>query len=123
MRDSRRGLCCAHERKWAGIIARERNETGCRTGSRAAFGASRALLPELFGGIEREPVQVELFHVRVLFELLRFLLSMKILALESPDAAGNLHLQCLGTKLSGHNSSGDKEMEWNARQAQYGRAH
>jgi hypothetical protein len=37
-----------------------------------------ALLPELFGGIEREPVQVELSALRVLFELL--LLSVKCFA-------------------------------------------
>jgi hypothetical protein len=34
-------------------------------------------LPELLGGIEREPVQAELSEVRVLFELLGFLLSVK----------------------------------------------
>jgi hypothetical protein len=32
-------------------------------------------LPELLGGIAREPVQVELSGVRFLFELLGFLLS------------------------------------------------
>jgi lipoyl-dependent peroxiredoxin len=37
--------------------------------------ASGALLSELLGGVEGEPVQVELSRVRVLFELLGFLLS------------------------------------------------
>jgi hypothetical protein len=34
-------------------------------------------LPELFGRIAGEPVQVELSGVRILFELLRFLLNVK----------------------------------------------
>jgi hypothetical protein len=37
-------------------------------------------LSELFGGIEGEPVQVELSGVRVLFELLGFLLSLPLSA-------------------------------------------
>jgi hypothetical protein len=32
-------------------------------------------LPELFGGVEGKPVQVELREVRILFKLLGFLLS------------------------------------------------
>jgi hypothetical protein len=67
----------ADERKRAGTFARQRgrNETDSRARDRAAFRASGALLSELFGGIEREPVQVELSQVRFLFELLRFLLK------------------------------------------------
>jgi hypothetical protein len=38
-------------------------------------GTSGALLSELFGGIEGEPVQVELSEVRFLSEELGFLLS------------------------------------------------
>jgi hypothetical protein len=40
-------------------------------------------LSELLGGIEGEPVQAELFEVRVLSELLGFLLSVKEFAFES----------------------------------------
>jgi hypothetical protein len=67
----------ADERKRAGTIAWEhgRGETGCGARGRAAFGPAGALLSELFGGIEREPVQVKLSQVRILFELLRFLLK------------------------------------------------
>jgi hypothetical protein len=36
------------------------------------------LLPELFGAAEREPVQNELSAVRVLFELLGFLLRAAV---------------------------------------------
>jgi hypothetical protein len=39
------------------------------------YGPCGAFLPKLPGGIAREPVQVELSGVRVLFELLGFLLS------------------------------------------------
>jgi hypothetical protein len=39
-------------------------------------GASRAVLPELFDGIDGEPVQAELCEVRLLLELLGFLLSV-----------------------------------------------
>src|ERR1700683_1367532 len=100
VRNSGRGLCCAHERKWAGVFTkgRRRNEIVRRhAGSGAAFGASGALLSELFGGIEREPLQVELSQVWFLFELLGFLLSVKTFAVEAqPGTAENLHLQCLG---------------------------
>jgi hypothetical protein len=67
----------ADERRRTGIFARQhgRNETGSRAWDRAAFRASGAILSELFGGIERESLQVELSQVRVLFELLRFLLK------------------------------------------------
>ena len=37
--------------------------------------ASGEVLSELFGGVEGDPVQVELWGVRVLFELLGFLLK------------------------------------------------
>jgi hypothetical protein len=37
-------------------------------------------LPELLGEIEGEPVQAELSEVRLLFELLGFLLSVKSFA-------------------------------------------
>jgi hypothetical protein len=83
VRGSAKGLCCADERKWAGAIAREhgRNETiGCDAGCGAAFGPSGALLSELFGGIERKPLQVKLSQVRILFELLGLLLNVKIFA-------------------------------------------
>jgi len=67
----------ADERKRAATFARERgrNETGSRARDRAVFRASGALLSELLSGIERESLQVELSQVRVLFELLRFLLK------------------------------------------------
>ncbi len=39
-------------------------------------GVSGAVLSELFGEIEGEPVQVELSGVRILFELLGFLLRL-----------------------------------------------
>jgi hypothetical protein len=56
--------------------------------------ASGAVLPELFGGIERKPVQAELSNVRVLFELLGFLLSVQDLALVRwPDMTDDLRLQ------------------------------
>lgn len=72
----------ADERKRTGFFARQRgrNETGLQSWDRAAFRASGAFLSKLFRGIEREPLQVELSHVRILFELLGFLLSVKILA-------------------------------------------
>jgi hypothetical protein len=41
-------------------------------------GASGAILSELLGGIAGEPVQVELSEVRILFELLGFLLKRKL---------------------------------------------
>jgi hypothetical protein len=73
----------ADERKRAGIFSRKRggDQLGSRARNTGAFRASRALLPELFGRIKREPLQVELPQVRVLFELLGFLLSVKIFAL------------------------------------------
>jgi hypothetical protein len=50
-------------------------------------GQSGALLSELFGGVEGEPVQVELSEVRILFELLGFLLKVK-----NFSAGGRAHL-------------------------------
>jgi hypothetical protein len=57
-------------------------------------------LSELFGGIEGEPVQTELPGVRILFELLGFLLSRAILlsfatlrVVMVPDNVFNLRLQ------------------------------
>ena len=44
--------------------------------NRASGGAAGAVLPELLGGIEGKPVQIELSQVRVLLELLRFLLVL-----------------------------------------------
>jgi hypothetical protein len=64
-------------------------------------------LPELLGGVKGEPLQVELRAVRILFELLGFLLSVGFYQRESPEstvlpekrrishAAGRLHFQNL----------------------------
>jgi hypothetical protein len=49
--------------------------TGRDARSGTEGGASRAVLSELLGGVEGEPLQVELRAVRILFELLGFLLS------------------------------------------------
>ena len=37
-----------------------------------------AILSELFGGVERAPVQIELRAVRILFELFGFLLKLRV---------------------------------------------
>jgi len=68
---------------------------GCgRSG--AMDGASRAVLPELFHGIERQPVQAGLPAVRILFKLLGFLLSVKSFFLRRlPDIASDWRLQWL----------------------------
>ena len=58
----------------------DRSEASGRgAAARAATGASGALLSKLFDGIEGEPVQVELSEVRVLPELLGFLLRARSL--------------------------------------------
>ena len=66
-------VCCADERERARTGRRKSNrgETG---GNGARGGTSGAVLSKLFRGVEREPVQVELCAVRLLFELLGFLL-------------------------------------------------
>ena len=92
------GLCCADGRTEAGTGGGKlgRSEAlECGTGGGAATGASGAFLPELFVGIKREPVQVELSALRVLSELLGFLLSVKSFAPPGPpDMPGDLRLQC-----------------------------
>ena len=71
-------LCCADElERAAGGRQSNRSETG-RNWARDEV--SGPVLSELFGGTEGEPVQVELSGVRILFELLGFLLSVQDLA-------------------------------------------
>ena len=70
-------LCCADERERAGAGFGESGPAG--GGRRTAGGASGAVLSELLGGTERAALQVELSGVRVLFELLGFLLSRHLL--------------------------------------------
>jgi hypothetical protein len=92
-------VCCADEREQAraGWGKSRRSEAG---GSGTRCGASGAFLSELFGGIERAPMQVELSGVRILFELLGFLLmgiqSDYFCAAENdlpPDMFGRVRLQ------------------------------
>jgi hypothetical protein len=66
-------LSCADEREWtAAEFGKSGPAGGCR---RTADWASGAVLSELLGGVEGAALQVELSGVRILFELLRFLLS------------------------------------------------
>jgi len=71
------GLCCADElgRAGGGDGKSSRRAGG---GGGPAGGISGAVLSELFNAVEGEPVQVELSGVRVLFELLGFLLRREI---------------------------------------------
>jgi hypothetical protein len=94
-----RWACCADDGKRTGVTGRKpRHETsGCGSGGGAEFGASGALLSELFSGIGGEPVQVEMSGVRVLFELLGFLLGR--LFFRPSDMLGDLRLQCAGSKF------------------------
>jgi hypothetical protein len=61
----KRKRCCEDDGGGGGACA----ESGC------GGYESGIVLPELLGAIEREPVQDELQAVRILFELLGFLLS------------------------------------------------
>lgn len=68
------GVCCADELEWAG--ARSGRCSGRKgSGSGPDGGASGEILSELFGGVEGVALQVELWGVRILFELLGFLLK------------------------------------------------
>ena len=72
--EARVAVCCANEPEGNRFERRKssRNETaGCEAR------ASRAFLSELLYGIEGEPVQIDLSRVRILFELLGFLLNVK----------------------------------------------
>ena len=64
-------VSCADEYEWAAAERDARSGTGGRT--------SRAVLSELLGGVEGDALQVELRAVRILFELLGFLLSADLL--------------------------------------------
>jgi hypothetical protein len=119
-------LCCADESKRAGVGGRKpgRSEPrgyGADDGARVA--ASAALLSKLFGGIEGEPLQVELSEVRILFKLLGFLLKRSVCSpLEAtglPDMLVDLRLQCARSKFS---LAMMRREQWNARQVQCGRA-
>src|SRR5712671_5098545 len=75
-------LCCVDGREWKGTGTGTETETGGGPCGRIKPGenstrswASRAVLSELLSGVEGEQVQVELYAVRVLFELFGFLLS------------------------------------------------
>ncbi|MGO9679400.1 MAG: hypothetical protein ACLPW4_19325 [Candidatus Sulfotelmatobacter sp.] len=78
-------------------------------------------MSELFGAVEGEPVQVELSGVRVLFELLGFLLNGIVIA---PRAA---MLFLAGRAVSVYNGKGFNSLfmmrrtGWNARRARCGR--
>ena len=67
--------------------ATERGHAGRSEGGRLAV-RPRAVLSELLGEVAREPVQVEVSAVRVLFELLGFLLKMQLSDLQ-PSAVSN----------------------------------
>src|SRR5258706_11140783 len=82
-------VCCADEGERAGAGWRRAGGTDAD-----GAGASGAVLPELFRGIERQPVQAGLPAVRILFKLLGFLLSVKSFFLgRLPDIASDWRLQ------------------------------
>ena len=62
----------------AGSSSGEERQAETSSGAHESVGHPEWFLSELLGGVEREPLQVELRGVRVLFELLRFLLSCRI---------------------------------------------
>ena len=71
----RLAVCCADEQRGGTRRSKSnRSETGGNGGG-TWCGTSGAVLSELFGRIEGEQLQVELSAVRVLFELLGFLLN------------------------------------------------
>lgn len=72
------GVCCADELERAGADCGKSSSWEDGGGGAAGGGACGEILSELLGGIEGEPVQVELCGVRVLFELLGFLLKARI---------------------------------------------
>jgi hypothetical protein len=86
-------------------------------------------LPELLGGVEGEALQVELSAVRILFELLGFLLNGKFKTLNT-GATGKHRVGRLLTEgaISDYNVRGFnflimmRRERWNARPAQCGRA-
>src|SRR5271168_1362352 len=75
---ARAAVCCADGLRRAGTGRGKSNgsET-CGNECGVRCGTSGAVLSELFDGIERERVQVEVPVVRVLLELLGFLLRVK----------------------------------------------
>jgi hypothetical protein len=76
-------------------------------------------LSELFGGIEGEPVQVELSGVRILFELLGFLLNVKgICGPARPDLGADTVYNGRGFNFLFM----IRRTRWNAKLAQCGRA-
>jgi len=86
-------VCCADEGERAGAGWRRAGGTDA---DGAWAGASGAVLPELFHGIERQPVQAGLPAVRILFKLLGFLLSVKSFFLRRlPDIESDWRLQWL----------------------------
>lgn len=74
----RLAVCCADEQRGG---TRRSKSNRCETGGDgggARCGISGAILSELFGRTEGERVQVELSAVRILFELLGFLLNGRV---------------------------------------------